>query len=323
MNSFWIISIALIIEIILYSLFIKVFKREHIGQSIRKEGPVTHNRKKGTPTMGGIIFGIFIIIGYLIGLKIVGEPVLNYSTMVVIISIIGYGILGFIDDYLIVVRHSNEGISPNMKFIIQVIIALIIFIVLLHNNHSTVINIFSFKIDILFIYGIFIVFFLASSTNAVNLTDGLDGLASGIVVTILLGTSIYAYYVKNMNMVVLSTISIIFILGFMFYNIHPAKIFMGNTGSMILGALIGAIFIVLKIEFLLLLMGMILVIEVLSDIIQVSYYKLTKGKRVFKMAPLHHHFELSGYSEWQIDLIFWMFSLVMSLIGVIVGVRLF
>ena len=139
----------------------------------------------------------------------------------------------------------------------------------------------------------------------------------------MIGSAIYAYYVNNTNILVLSVVSIIFIIGFMFYNIHPAKIFMGNTGSMILGALIAIIFIILKIEFLLLVMGMVLVIETLSDIIQVLYFKLTKGKRVFKMAPLHHHFELCGYSEWQIDLIFWMFSLVMSLVGVIIGVRLF
>ena len=197
------------------------------------------------------------------------------------------------------------------------------FFILLNNNHSTVINIFGLKFDFTFVYGLFIVIFLSGTTNAVNLTDGLDGLASGTIITILIGTAIYAYYVNNTNILVLSVVSIIFIIGFMFYNIHPAKIFMGNTGSMILGAIIAVIFIILKIEFLLLVMGMVLVIETLSDIIQVLYFKLTKGKRVFKMAPLHHHFELCGYSEWQIDLIFWMFSLVMSLVGVIIGVRLF
>lgn len=323
MNRWWFISIAIIVEIILYSLFIKVFKKQKIGQSIRKEGPKSHINKKGTPTMGGVIFGILILIGYLLSLKLIGEPISIYPTLVIIVTILGYGILGFLDDYLIVIKHNNAGISPSIKFIIQVIIAVIVFFILLNNNHSTVINIFGFKFDFTFVYGLFIVIFLSGTTNAVNLTDGLDGLASGTIITILIGTAIYAYYVNNTNILVLSVVSIIFIIGFMFYNIHPAKIFMGNTGSMILGAIIAVIFIILKIEFLLLVMGMVLVIETLSDIIQVLYFKLTKGKRVFKMAPLHHHFELCGYSEWQIDLIFWMFSLVMSLVGVIIGVRLF
>lgn len=323
MNRWWFISIAIIVEIILYSLFIKVFKKQKIGQSIRKEGPKSHINKKGTPTMGGVIFGILILIGYLLSLKLIGEPIAIYPTLVIIVTILGYGILGFLDDYLIVIKHNNAGISPSIKFIIQVIIAVIVFFILLNNNHSTVINIFGLKFDFTFVYGLFIVIFLSGTTNAVNLTDGLDGLASGTIITILIGTAIYAYYVNNTNILVLSVVSIIFIIGFMFYNIHPAKIFMGNTGSMILGAIIAVIFIILKIEFLLLVMGMVLVIETLSDIIQVLYFKLTKGKRVFKMAPLHHHFELCGYSEWQIDLIFWMFSLVMSLVGVIIGVRLF
>ena len=323
MNRWWFISIAIIVEIILYSLFIKVFKKQKIGQSIRKEGPKSHINKKGTPTMGGVIFGILILIGYLLSLKLIGEPISIYPTLVIIVTILGYGILGFLDDYLIVIKHNNAGISPSIKFIIQVIIAVIVFFILLNNNHSTVINIFGLKFDFTFVYGLFIVIFLSGTTNAVNLTDGLDGLASGTTITILIGAAIYAYYVNNTNILVLSVVSIIFIIGFMFYNIHPAKIFMGNTGSMILGAIIAVIFIILKIEFLLLVMGMVLVIETLSDIIQVLYFKLTKGKRIFKMAPLHHHFELCGYSEWQIDLIFWMFSLVMSLVGVIIGVRLF
>lgn len=323
MNNWWFICIALIIEIVLYSFFIKVFKKQKIGQSIRKEGPKSHINKKGTPTMGGLIFGVLILIGYLLGLKLINEPINIYPTMVIIVTILGYGVLGFLDDYLIVIKHNNDGISPTIKFIVQIIIAVVIFFILLNNNHSTVINIFGVKFDFTFVYGLFIIIFLSGTTNAVNLTDGLDGLASGIIITILIGTSIYAYYVNNLNILVLSVVSIVFIIGFMFYNIHPAKIFMGNTGSMVLGALISIIFIILKIEFLLLVMGIVLVIETLSDIIQVLYFKKTKGRRIFKMAPLHHHFELCGYSEWQIDLIFWMFSLVMSLVGVIIGVRLF
>ena len=131
----------------MYSFFIKVFKKQKIGQSIRKEGPKSHINKKGTPTMGGLIFGVLILIGYLLCLKLINEPINIYPTMVIIVTILGYGVLGFLDDYLIVIKHNNDGISPTIKFIVQIIIAVVIFFILLNNNHSTVINIFGVKFD--------------------------------------------------------------------------------------------------------------------------------------------------------------------------------
>lgn len=315
--------IIFIFELIVYLLYIPFLKKEKISQSIREDGPQKHLAKHGTPTMGGVIFGIFIIFCYLLVLLITKLPVFTYQNLLIIISIIGYGLIGFIDDYLIVVRHNNAGLKPNLKFILQLIVALIIYGLLIINNHDSTISFFGKTISLSFFYGVFLMFFYSATANAVNLTDGIDGLASGIIITILLGIAIYSYLISNAEILLLSLVSIVTILGFMFFNINPAKIFMGNTGSMILGGLISCIFMVLKVEFLLLIMGSALVIETLSDIIQVTYFKITHGKRIFKMAPFHHHLELLNYSEWQIDLIFWSFSLVMSLIGVILGVKLF
>lgn len=326
-KNFDILKISLFIiflfELLVYLIYIPLLKKEKISQAIREDGPKKHLIKYGTPTMGGVIFGIFIIFCYLLVLFITKQPIFNYQNLLIIISIIGYGLIGFIDDYLIVVRHNNKGIKPNLKFILQLIVALVIYTILIINNHDSTINFFGKIINLSFFYGVFLMFFFSATANAVNLTDGIDGLASGVIITILLGTTIYSYLISNSEILLLSIVSIVTILGFMFFNINPAKIFMGNTGSMILGGLIACIFTILKIEFLLLIMGCALVIETLSDIIQVSYFKITHGKRIFKMAPLHHHLELLNYSEWQIDLIFWSFNLVMSLIGVILGVRLF
>lgn len=318
-----VVFIFFILELLVYALFIPIFKKQKVAQSIREDGPKKHLLKSGTPTMGGIVFGIFILIMYFLLLLIEGKQIKTFNNLLIIISVIGYGIIGFIDDYLIVIKHNNKGINSNLKFILQLIIALIIYFIMLINNHNSSINFFGISINLSFLYGVFLMFFFSATTNAVNLSDGVDGLASGIVITILLGTMIYAYLRGNLEICLLSISSIITILGFMFYNINPAKIFMGNTGSMVLGGLLSCIFVVLKIEFLLPIMGFTLVLETLSDIIQVSYFKLTKGKRFFKMAPFHHHLELSNFSEWQIDLIFWSFNLVMALIGVIIGVRLF
>ena len=159
MSNLFRILVFVILELVVYLLFINKLRKRKIGQSIRKEGPSKHEIKRGTPTMGGLVFSIFIIIGYITGLLLFDISVFNYQTIVIIISILGYGILGFIDDYLIVVRHNNDGIKANIKFIIQMFLAAIIFFILLKNNHSTILNVFGYKIDLIFIYGIFTVFF--------------------------------------------------------------------------------------------------------------------------------------------------------------------
>lgn len=317
------IPLIFILELLVYLLFIPILKKVKISQAIRADGPTTHLRKSGTPTMGGIIFTIFILIFYFLICYINNIKINLYDNLIILISILGYGILGLVDDYLIIIKNNNKGISPTKKFLIQLLIALIIYGLLILSGHQSIINIFGKKINLTFLYGVFIMFYYVAVANSVNLSDGLDGLASGIIITILIGTLIYSYYLKRYDLFILSIISIIALLGFLIFNFHPAKIFMGNSGSMALGGLIASLFLLMEIEILLIIMGLALIIETLSDIIQVTYFKLTKGKRIFKMAPFHHHLELLSFSEWQIDLIFWSFSLVMSLIGVIMGVRLF
>ena len=317
------IPLIFILELLVYLLFIPILKKVKIAQAIRADGPEAHLKKTGTPTMGGLIFIIFILVFYFLISYINNIKINLYDNLIILISILGYGLLGLVDDYLIVIKNNNKGISPTKKFLIQLLIALIIYGLLILRGHQSTINIFGIKINLAFLYGVFIMFYYVAVANSVNLSDGLDGLASGIIITILVGTLIYSYYLKRYDLFILSIISIIALLGFLIFNFHPAKIFMGNSGSMALGGLIASLFLLMEIEILLVIMGFALIIETLSDIIQVTYFKLTKGKRIFKMAPFHHHLELLNYSEWQIDLIFWSFSLVMSLIGVIMGVRLF
>ncbi len=318
-----IIILLIIGEIIAYLLYIPYLKREKINQMIRKDGPQKHLKKAGTPTMGGVVFGIFILIGYLICLVSNGQSIITPYNLIIIVSIIGYGLLGFFDDYLIIIKKDNKGIRPTPKFLIQLLIGLVIYGCLIINGHNSDINFFGITVNLYFGYGIFIMFYFSAITNAVNLLDGVDGLAGGACIIILLGGIIFAYYKHNLPLIYLGSISIFCLLGFLLFNFHPAKIFMGNTGSMVLGGLLAGYFLLLEAEFLIIVMGGILLIETLSDILQVVYFKITKGKRIFKMAPFHHHLELSGYSELQIDLIFWSFTLVMALVGVIMGVRLF
>lgn len=324
MNNFkYLIPIFFLLELLFYSSFIPLVKKIKINQTVRSDGPKKHFKKNGTPTMGGLIFTIFIIIFYFSFILLFKYPINIYESSIIIVSILGYGILGFIDDYLIVIKNNNIGITPTKKFLIQLLIALIIYGLLILNGHNSNINFFGINLNLTFGYGIFIMLFYSAVSNSVNLSDGLDALASGTVVTILIGCLIYNSYLGNDYLTILCIISIIAIIGFMFFNFHPAKIFMGNCGALSLGGLLACVFLLMEKEILLIIMGGALVIETLSDIIQVVYFKLTKGKRIFKMAPFHHHLELSNYTEWQIDLIFWSFSLVMSLIGVLIGVRLF
>ena len=322
-NFKYLIPIIFIIELLFYFSFIPLVKKIKINQTVRSDGPKRHIKKNGTPTMGGLIFTFFIIIFYFTTIFLLKYPLTIYEILIIIVSILGYALLGFYDDYLIVIKNNNFGISPTKKFLIQLLLALIIYGLLILSGHSSHLNFFGKNINLAFGYGIFIMLFYSAVSNSVNLSDGLDGLASGIVITILIGCTIYSLFLKLDYLTILSLISILAIINFMFFNFHPAKIFMGNCGSMALGGLLACLFVLMEKEVLLIIMGSALVIETLSDILQVFYFKLTKGKRLFKMAPIHHHFELLNYSEWQIDLIFWSFSLVMALIGVLVGVKLF
>ena len=189
-------------------------------------------------------------------------------------------------------------------------------------KRDTKVNIFYYYIDLNWFYGLLVVFMLVATSNAVNLTDGLDGLVSGNLIIILIALGLLSYK-KNIEITYFTVILIGCILGFLCYNFYPAKLFMGDIGSLSLGASIASIFIVMKMEILLMIFGFVFILETLSVILQVSYFKKTNGKRLFLMTPIHHHFEMKGFKEWQIDLLFWVVTLIMATIGLFLGYKFY
>lgn len=317
--------IGIILAVFLFMMFIPYLHRLKFGQTIRVEGPKNHYKKNGTPTMGGVVIIIGTILTLVITIFFV-QPwkIENFKQLLqLIIPFVSYGLLGFIDDYLIIVKKHNQGIKPKVKFLIMLIIAAIYYYFYLSLGMKNTINIFGEIVDVGFVYGIFLMIYMASVTNAVNITDGLDGLAGGLVIIALISFAGIALYQKNMIVLAFELALLATLIGFMIFNINPASIFMGNTGSYALGGALGGIAILLKVELLLLTIGIIFVVETLSVIIQIYYFKFTGGRRFFKMAPLHHHLELSGYTEWQIDLIFWSIGIIFGIVGLVMGVKLF
>ncbi len=316
-----------------------------IGQQIREEGPQSHQKKAGTPTMGGVLIVISIVVPTLLWTNLS-----NLYVWIALFGILSFGAIGFWDDYAKIRKKENLGISGRRKLAAQCIVALIIGGFLLglraHGAYSTAMNVPFFKqfkpslmIDGLLgnpvtyiftftFFFLFVMFVLVGSSNAVNLTDGLDGLAIGLMViaagamTILTYTSGHAEFAKYLDLQRLPGASELTIfcgattgasLGFLWYNAHPAQIFMGDVGSLALGGSMGVIAVLIKQEILLVFIGGVYVLEAVSVILQVASYKLRGGKRVFKMAPLHHHFEALGWTESKIIVRFWITGLVMAL----------
>jgi len=296
-------------------LIIPILKRLHTGQNIREEGPESHKAKSGTPTMGGIAFIVATIVTCIaIGL-IFGE--ISTSLMLTLVAFILFALLGFLDDYLKVMKKQNLGLRAWQKFVIQIAIG--VFIAVYHSSTSDLgTMVFIPGANVLWDFGIlyvpFATFVIVAMANSVNLTDGLDGLASGV-------TALVAFFFAAVGaMFYFNDMGIFFAalaggcLGFLIFNKNPAKVFMGDTGSLALGGGIAVAAIVMNMELLLPIFGLIYVLEVLSVIIQVISFKTT-GKRVFKMSPLHHHFELSGMSEKQVVNMFWISTFVFCSIG--------
>jgi phospho-N-acetylmuramoyl-pentapeptide-transferase len=315
-------AVALVLSIIIIPLIIPYMKRLKFGQSIRLEGPASHQNKSGTPTMGGIVFSLVTLVVVLLFYLFYNRGLIEFNLTnwtLIFVPLFGYALIGFIDDYLIVVKKNNEGLKPKIKFALQIIIAALFFYLYLKNDYPTEIYFTkSLYLDFKWFYGIIIFFMLVGGTNAVNLTDGLDGLAAGLSSFALATFTFIAYINQQYDLMLFGSAILGTILGFLIFNSHPAKIFMGDTGSLTLGAAISTMAILTKWELLLILVGGVFVLETLSDIIQVLYFKKTKGKRFFKMAPLHHHFELSGYKESTVVLIFYLCGLLFSLLGIVI-----
>ena len=289
------------------------------GQTEREEGLDSHKKKNGTPTMGGIVFILIPVIIYLIT-YFAGFIPMDLNAVILLLAFIGYGWIGFIDDYIIVVKKDNQGLKPKTKFLMQSILAIVFFLLYRTNSSLSLwIPIWDKTIPLGFLYFFLIFIMFTAETNAVNLTDGLDGLCAGQMIIALVPFVVFAFLQGLTQIAYILILVIAALLGYLKFNKHPAKIFMGDTGSLALGGIFAATGMVLKQEILLVLIGLVFVVETLSVIIQVTYYRKTK-KRIFKMAPLHHHFEMCGWNETQVVHRFWLAGLICAIAGLLIGV---
>lgn len=289
--------LAFFVPLILYPILIKFFRKLGIGQFIREEGPDLHNYKQGIPTMGGILFLPIVLI--------------FAKNLIPVLGLLFFAGIGFFDDVLSIVRKNALGLTTRQKFLLQILASLILIFIALKNGRGTSIDIFGKTLDLGYLYPIFAVFVITGASNSVNLTDGLDGLAGWIFVS---GSLPYMMFLLSRKMFHESIMLLLLsVLAFLIYNTKPASIFMGDTGSLALGGYLGTLSVITKTEVFLITFFPIYVIEVLSVLIQVSCFKVTK-KRVFKMAPIHHHFELLGWKEERIVFIFSILNLSISMI---------
>lgn len=328
----WAALTALLISFILGPWLIDRMTQIKLGQYIREEGPQSHLKKAGTPTMGGILINLAILIPTLLWADIA-----NPYIWIVLFVTAGYAAIGFVDDFRKLARKQNEGLTARQKFSLQIAVALIAamaiaFLPQIQNTYSTTLT-FPFLKDVVlnlsFFYIPFVVIVLVGASNAVNLTDGLDGLAIGSTLVAAATYTFLAYAAGHAR--VADYLNIAWVpgageiavfcgamvgasLGFLWFNAHPAQIFMGDVGSLALGAAIGCIAVIIKQEVLLVLVGGLFVLEALSVILQVLSFKTT-GRRIFKMSPLHHHFELSGWNETKVVVRFWIIALIFALLS--------
>lgn len=318
--------IGFLISILLGILLIPILHKFKVNQTLSIYLSERHSSKKNTPTMGGIIF-IFATMITLIALFLLGKISLSYNFLIVIFTFLGYFFIGFMDDYLIIKRHNNNGLSETQKLLLQVIIAIIFFYFFLLANNEPLLWVHSLniKLDIGWYYGLFILLVLIASSNAINLTDGLDGLATGLsflaFLTFGIITACTGWLDGYIEIAIFCFTLSGALLGFLVFNANPAKIFMGDTGSLALGATLGTIAILTRHELLLIVIGIVFVIETLSCVIQRYYYKLTH-KRIFPMTPIHHTFEKLGWNERDIVKLFWIIGMLGSMVAIIYGVWL-
>ncbi len=311
--------IAFCLSAILGKIFIPILKKLKVGQNVRLDGPRTHLRKQGTPTMGGIMIIITIIIITSIYCFLNwGSEFVKHVIAIMIVSI-GFGIVGFIDDYKKVVLKNNDGLSPKLKMFGLGIISVIYSVYLIKVakvGTGTVIPFINYELMLpIWIYIPFIIFVMLGSTNAVNLTDGIDGLAGSVSTIMIAALSIISYRLGYIHVSAYAAIIVGATFGFLIYNFYKAKVIMGDTGSLLLGGIISSITIYMKCPFILVIIAIIPIIETLSVIAQVIYFRKT-GKRLFKMSPLHHHCEMCGWRENKVVAVFSLVTLIASVVGI-------
>lgn len=321
-KSVFALMIGFLISVVLGLFLIPVLKRLNVGQRISVFVGESHKKKEGTPTMGGIIFILSTLLTTFF-LLITGKMAYTNNLGIVLIVFVGYAIIGFLDDYLSIKRHNNEGLTEIQKLIGQVIIALLFFFMYVKNGGQTalVVSTLNINIEMGWVYGLFILFLLVGGSNAVNLTDGLDGLAGGLAAIAFVAFSLISMVVGFDDLGLFTFILTGSIVGFLVFNTHPAKVFMGDTGSLALGGLMSTIAVLTHREITLAVVASIFIIETLSVILQVFWLYVFKRK-LFLMTPLHHHFEKLGWQEQDIVKLFWVVGLVLAMGGIFFGVWL-
>ena len=302
--------IGVIVILKLGPITIPLLRRLKFGQNIREEGPKSHLKKAGTPTMGGIMFILSTTI-----VMIIMSDSFTEKGVIALYSLIAFGFIGFLDDLLKILKKQSEGLKAWQKMILLLIVSGAFgYYSYVNLPHDIVIPFTDFKLPLGVLYVPFVIFVYAAMTNAVNLTDGLDGLASTVSVLVLTFFGVLTFLIKDYSLTMFSVALIAGLVGFLRFNAYPAKVFMGDTGSLAIGGAITTIAIISGYPLLIVIVGGIYVVEALSVIIQVTSFKLT-GKRVFKMAPIHHHFEQCGWNEVKVVTVFSIITVVLCIIG--------
>ena len=319
-KAIFVIMIGFLSSAILGLVMVPLLKKMRVGQRISVFVGETHRKKEGTPTMGGLIFIIPTLLATLL-LIITGKISYTSNLGIVLLVFIGYTFIGFLDDFLSIKKGNNEGLTVYQKLFMQVLIAIGFFYIYMRNGGQTAWVVGTLKIDLElgWLYGLAILFVLVGASNAVNLTDGLDGLAGGLSAIAFIAFALISLSVGFEDIGLFSLMLVGSLMGFLVYNTHPAKVFMGDTGSLALGAVMGAVAILTHRELTLLVVASIFVVETLSVILQ-TFWVVVFKKKLFLMTPLHHHFEKLGWCETDIVKLFWVLGLVLAMAGIIFGV---
>ena len=316
-----VVLFAFAVSIVASIIILPILRKLKVGQIERDDGPQSHLKKQGTPTMGGIIIALTMIVLTIFLFKMynVTEPEVAWNILPLAFVTVGFGIVGFVDDFKKLVLKNTKGLKPAYKMIGLLMVAVIYTLYLtkvLNLGTETYIPIIKQYINLpIWIYIPFAIFVLLGTTNAVNLTDGIDGLSTSVTTIIITALTVISIMLDVKEVTLIGSILIGACLGFLLFNLHPAKVFMGDTGSLLLGGAIAGIALYLKMPFILILLALIPIIETVSVMMQVAYFKKT-GNRIFKMAPIHHHFELSGWKENKIVSIFSIITLLLSFVAI-------
>ncbi|MFD2333912.1 phospho-N-acetylmuramoyl-pentapeptide-transferase [Cohnella sp. GCM10020058] len=311
-STLWTLGVSFLLAVLLGPLCIPMLRRLKFGQQVRDDGPQSHLKKSGTPTMGGIIILLAMTVAFL---KFSDR---GWPFWALLVASLGFGLVGFLDDFIKIAMKRSLGLTAKQKLFGQLVVSIAFCFIINRMDLSTAVGVpgTNWSLDLGWAYYILVVIIFFAATNAVNFTDGLDGLLSGTSALAFGAFAIVALQATQQQSAIFSAAVVGAVLGFLVYNAHPAKVFMGDSGSLGLGGGIGAVAILTKTELLLIVIGGVFVLEMLSVIIQVGSFK-TRGKRVFKMSPIHHHFELSGWSEWRVVTTFWLAGLIFAAIGLI------